>query len=117
MDGLTDREKALREADGGHRAQLIHSLHDLARWLDANPHAPVPFSVTVQYTASSPGEVDRIAAAIGADASRHAGFTETERAFGPVGYKAVAISSDVKDVWAEAMQVFEDARAETAVAA
>lgn len=111
MDGLTDHEKALRSEDRGHRAQLIHSLHDLARWLDANPHAPVPFSVTVQYTASNPGEVERIAAAIGTDTSRHAGFTETGRRFGPVGYEALAISSDVRDVWAEAMQVFEGAKA------
>ena len=116
MNGLTDHEKALRSEDGGHRAQLIHSLHDLARWLDANPHAPVPFSVTVQYTASSPGEVDRIAAAIGTDAGRRAGFTETERAFGPVGYRAVAVSSDVMDAWDEAMHVFEGAQAETVAA-
>lgn len=118
MKGLTPHEQALRGEDGGHRAQIIQGLHDAARWLEANPGIPVPFDITIQYTASGCGEVDRIAAEAGEDINEHGGFYETQqRHFGPVGYKAVAISGDVMTAWDEAMQVFHGAQTEAAVAA
>ena len=106
-----------RQASHDSRTRIIQGLHDAARWLEANPGIPVPSSVTIHYTATDRGEVGRIAAEAGEEASGHGGFHETRHHFGPVDYKAVAISSDVTAAWDEAMQVFRNAQAETAVAA
>ena len=115
MNGKTPHEQALA-ADGSHRAQIIQSLHDLARWIEANPGIPVPFDITIQYTATHRSEVDRIAMEAGEETSGHGGFYETRHHFGPVGYKAIAISGDVMTAWDEAMQVFRGAQTETAAA-
>ena len=117
MNGKTPHEQALA-IDGGHRAQIIQGLIDAAHWLEAHPGIPVPGSITIQYSARSRDDVDRIAAAAGTGAGGHGGFYETRRHFGPaVDYEAVHVSSDVMAAWDGAMQVFRGAQADTGAAA
>jgi hypothetical protein len=110
LNGRTEHEVALA-ADGGHRAQIIQGLHDLARWLEAHPGIPAPAGITAQYTAPTRDEVDRIAALAGAGVSEYGGSCGTQRYFSPrVDYKAVATSAEVMAAWDEAMRVFRGSR-------
>lgn len=85
------------------RAALIAGLLDLACFLEAHPDVPVPASYhkqCVNYLPRGTDEeehavIDAIAAALGTTAGTPVdpGTYETERAFGPVVYRAFAISS------------------------
>jgi hypothetical protein len=82
------------------RARVIAGLHDLADFLDRNPHVPAPcFTDLFVFPpdgsdAEMFAEIDVIAAQIGttaSDADSPAGQYSAVRGFGPVRYRAVAI--------------------------
>jgi hypothetical protein len=87
------------------RAALIAGLRGLADFLEANPAVPVPAAyheITVHYfppdgtDEEQRAAVDAVASALGTTAGDpdDCGHYETERAFGPVVYKALAISHE-----------------------
>jgi hypothetical protein len=85
------------------RAALIKGLRALASFLEAHPDVPVPpayHEITVHYFPPDGTDdeqraaVDAVASALGTTAGdpEDCGYYETERVFGPVVYKALAIS-------------------------
>jgi hypothetical protein len=87
-----------------HRSRFISGLRQLADYLDANPAVPAPaYGATVIVHAESTDqggkdEVNAIAAQLGTpvcDDTAAGGHYVTERAFGPVTYRAVAIPEAV----------------------
>jgi len=83
------------------RAALIAGLRDLADFLEANPAMPVPSRFTPQNISVVPdgdtdderrAVVDRVAAVLGTEACDDHGHYGTGRKFGPVEYRAFAIS-------------------------
>ncbi|MCT9929563.1 hypothetical protein N5079_04940 [Planotetraspora sp. A-T 1434] len=86
------------------RADFIAGLRRLAAFLADNPKVPVPtygteISVHADGTDTQQrAAVDRIADLIGAPAS-DGGHYVTARDFGPVTYRAVAVSEERMDDW------------------
>lgn len=81
------------------RAQFIDGLRDLASFLGAHIGFPVPeHSATILVfpdgadDAERRAGVDRIAATLGVTPDDDGGHYTAERCFGPVAYRAVAIS-------------------------
>jgi hypothetical protein len=89
---------AMHESDQ-HRLKLAQGLIDAAIWFVNNPAVPVPETVTIQY--SAPGddtvktaEVELAAALIGQPATSTSGLAYIAgRDFGPVRYRAVAVTA------------------------
>jgi hypothetical protein len=90
---------AMHESDE-HRLRLAQGLIDAAIWIVNNPAAPVPETVTIQY--SPPGsdavktaEVEMTAALIGQPAASTSDDLAhiAGRDFGPVRYRAVAVTA------------------------
>ncbi|MEV4183419.1 hypothetical protein AB0J28_18505 [Streptosporangium canum] len=81
------------------RAEFVAGLRRLADFLAANPKAPVPsYGAGITLHASGTdeerfAEVDRVADLIGVPASEGVHYS-TERDFGPVSYRAVAIPAE-----------------------
>jgi len=90
-----------------HRAALIAGLRDLADFLEVNPAMPVPSRFTPQTISVVPdgdtdderrAVVDRVAAVLGTKTYDDHGHYGTGRKFGPVEYRAFAIS---EAAWAD----------------
>jgi hypothetical protein len=89
-------------ADSDRRRDLITGLRDLAKLLESCPDIPAPYTLDVLIfppDGSDVGiraEIDRIAAILSVTANdetaRHGHYTAS-KSFGPVMYRAVAISS------------------------
>jgi hypothetical protein len=80
------------------RAQFINGLRDLANFLGAHFGYPVPDSAEItifpdgaDYTARC-ASVDRLALILGVAPRDSLGHYSTERAFGPITYRVVAVS-------------------------
>jgi hypothetical protein len=84
------------------RMRLIAGLRDLVIFLEDNPEAPAPRTITIHVfppagmtDAERRAEIDTIAARIGAGTRESAGGHYTASVhFGPVEYMPVAIPSD-----------------------
>ncbi|MGW0802737.1 hypothetical protein [Nonomuraea sp. NPDC002799] len=91
------------------RAQLIDGLRALADFLDGEPGVPVNFGATVSYSVTPTDvaddgnidqaervEVDRVAALLGVTPEYSGGgsYYSAVRAFGPVEYRATAITQE-----------------------
>jgi hypothetical protein len=80
------------------RAQFINGLRDLANFLGAHFGFPVPDSAEITIFpdgasyADRCANVDRLALALGATTKNSLGHYSTERAFGPITYRIVAVS-------------------------
>jgi hypothetical protein len=92
----------MKHANAEERSRLIAGLHDLADFLDENAEVPAPrwaevFIFPLSTTDDEmKGEIDVIAALIGSsvdDRTTDGLHYTTTRNFGPVQYRAVAISS------------------------
>ena len=92
----------MKHANTEERGQLIAGLHDLADFLDANTEVPSPRWAEVFVFPLSTAddemkrEIDTIAALIGSsvnDGTAEGLHYTTTRDFGPVQYRAVAISA------------------------
>ena len=86
--------------DPATRAQLIAGLRDLADYLAANPTIPIPRygdQITVNVNSTEDGgcvqvrQAARLLAAAVTDQTRGGGHFYTERSFGPLTYRVVAI--------------------------
>jgi hypothetical protein len=92
-----------------HRAEFIAALRDLADYLAEHPALLVPYRLSVNVfpahgtdTEERAG-VDQFAAMTGATTAEQDGHYKAIKAFGPIEYTAVAISSARMAVhWAEA---------------
>jgi hypothetical protein len=102
--------------DPAAKGQFIQSLRDLADYLDQNTAVPVPaYGATVILHASSAddggrAQVDHIANLLGTDVTDDTaigGHYRAVRAFGPIGYKIVAIP-DVAIAAHDALMSYRD---------
>jgi hypothetical protein len=87
-----------------HRAEFINGLRDLASFLAAHLGFPVPgHGATILVfpdgatDADQRAGVDAIAAILGVTTADENGHYTAERAFGPVGYRAVAITAAARE--------------------
>jgi hypothetical protein len=87
-----------------HRAEFINGLRDLASFLAAHLGFPVPGHGTTILVfpdgatdADQRAGVDAIAAILGVTTAEENGHYTAERAFGPVGYRAVAITATARE--------------------
>lgn len=91
-------------ADSTERTRLIAGLRDLAAFRESSPDVPTPRWADVMvfpHNSTDDGnraEIDVIASRIGAETSENGGGHYTaSRFFGPVEYRAVAISEHDND--------------------
>ncbi|GAA1612532.1 hypothetical protein GCM10009733_005710 [Nonomuraea maheshkhaliensis] len=90
------------------RAEFIAGLRALARFLADNPKVPVPsYGETVSVHASGTerqqhAKVDRVAELIGAPTSGGTHY-QTARDFGPITYRAIAISEQAMNEYTAAL--------------
>ncbi|MBN6057207.1 hypothetical protein JYK22_35110, partial [Nonomuraea sp. RK-328] len=104
-----------------HRAQLIHGLRALAAFLETRPDLPVPHDIDVMVSIrhdsahESMGEVQRIAQILGtpADLDKTSGHSRASLSFGPVCYRAVAISDASRARWTALMSYQDSVRPDT----
>jgi hypothetical protein len=123
-DSYTNWERKHHEASNGLHAQLAQDLEAAARYIREHPDLPVPSSVDIHYCipagsdAEGENEAYRIAGILGAKVTGD-DSSETGLDFGlRVRYRAVYISQDRAEKYAEHMAPYHASRiAEAAVKA
>jgi len=97
-----DPNRPARDRWGTSREHVIAGLHALAAFIEDNPGLPIPDGAYMNYSViedtdeQERAEVDRIAAMLGVTAGPNFGGKHyvTTAFFGPVLYRAVAISEE-----------------------
>lgn len=122
MDGKTEHEKELAQANDGQTAALITQLNHLINFLQTRPQLPVDAfgSTDVRHFARSEAEVDAIAADLHVTAAWNREHTQYTAAYpfgGNVAYEVVFITPAHREAYKAHMAGFPQARPELAVSA
>lgn len=118
MEGKTPHEIDLAGSDAGMHARLAQGLRDAARYIEAHPDLPVPFTVDIHYCIPAATDKDgddeayRIAGLLGAKVTGSDFSSETHRGFGPaVTYRAVYVNRDQMTAYRAHMASYDAERA------